>query len=75
VDACGCSDEALSQKPVFTVVPGADGAYEHYSDARDGYGYKKGEYRIAKYFWNEEKQQLTDADGAVTEYRLFGSEA
>ncbi|MBQ9408856.1 MAG: DUF4968 domain-containing protein, partial [Clostridia bacterium] len=50
VDACGCSDEALSQKPVFTVVPGADGAYEHYSDARDGYGYKKGEYRIAKYF-------------------------
>ena len=75
VNECFCSDEAFRQKPVFTVVPGADGELEYYSDALDGYSYEKGEYRIQRFFWDDKKRLLTDGEGTNVEYKLFGSEA
>jgi len=45
------------------VYAGADGAFELYDDAGDGYGYENGEYTLTLLQWNDAAGQLTPAEG------------
>ena len=45
------------------VYAGADGAFELYDDAGDGYGYENGEYTLTRLQWNDAAGQLTPAEG------------
>lgn len=42
----------------YEVYGGADGVFELYDDAGDGYGYEKGEYTITKLEWSEAEKRL-----------------
>jgi alpha-D-xyloside xylohydrolase len=41
------------------VFPGADGAFVHYDDAGDGWGYETGEYTRVTLRWNDADRILT----------------
>ena len=41
------------------VCRGADGAFELYDDAGDGYGYERGEYTVTPLRWDDARGQLT----------------
>ena len=45
------------------VWRGADGAFDLYDDAGDGYAYEKGEYTLTPLRWNDETGVLTPAEG------------
>ena len=53
----------VGEKPwgdlVVTVYPGADGAFDLYEDAGDGYGYEKGEATTIRFSWDDKAQTLT----------------
>lgn len=54
-----CAEDALCKDIIrFRVYPGRDGTYAYYSDAGDGYGYEKGEYRLEQMIWDEQQRQL-----------------
>ena len=44
------------------VYPGADGAFDLYEDAGDGYGYERGEFALTPFRWSEEAQRLIVSD-------------
>ena len=47
-------------KPIDLVVyPGADGAFDFYDDAGDGYGYERGEYCLLPMRWDDAGRILT----------------
>ena len=51
-------------KPLeIRVYPGADGAFDLYDDAGDGYGYERGEYTVTRLAWNDAARTLTPAEG------------
>ena len=45
------------------VYPGADGAFDLYEDAGDGYGYEAGEYRVTHLAWDDAARRLTPSAG------------
>ena len=42
-----------------TVYPGADGSFDLYEDAGDGYAYEKGESTTIRFTWNDKAKKLT----------------
>ena len=44
------------------VYPGADGAFDLYEDAGDGYGYERGEYAITHLEWNDAERKLSGGE-------------
>ena len=47
-------------KPIDLIVyPGADGAFDFYDDAGDGYGYERGEYCLLPMRWDDTSRTLT----------------
>ena len=44
------------------IYPGADGAFDLYEDAGDGYGYERGEFAFTPFRWSEQAQRLTVQD-------------
>ncbi len=44
---------------VLHVFPGADGSFDIYEDAGDGYGYEQGEYTWQHLTWDDAKADLT----------------
>ena len=45
------------------VWRGADGAFDLYDDAGDGYGYERGDYTLTRLRWDEATTSLTPSDG------------
>ena len=55
-----CTRDMNDNAVDVSVYPGCDGSFRLYEDSGDGYGYEKGNYHIKSYYWNEEKQELTE---------------
>ena len=52
--------DAQQGKPLeIRIYRGADGHFELYSDAGDGYGYERGEHAIIRFDWSEKTQTLS----------------
>lgn len=49
----------------WTVYAGEDCEYLLYEDAGDGYAYERGEYKLTKYEWSDDRQILTDENGEI----------
>ena len=53
----------VGEKPwddlAVTVYPGADGSFELYEDAGDGYKYEKGEFTTIRFAWDDKTKTLT----------------
>ena len=43
----------------MTVYPGADGSFELYEDAGDGYKYEKGEFTTIRFAWDDKTKTLS----------------
>jgi alpha-D-xyloside xylohydrolase len=69
--------EAQANKPTeIRVYRGANGTFELYDDAGDGYGYENGEYATIRFDWNEQLQTLnigprTGAYPGLSKSRVF----
>lgn len=53
------ANESVDAAIELRVYPGADGAYTHYEDAGDGWGYERGEYSLIPMRWNDAAGTLT----------------
>ena len=63
----------LSPDITLHVYPGADGCFNLYDDAGDGYGYEKGEYTLKEYKWDDAKRKLSENGGECTAgYEIHG---
>ena len=51
------------------IYTGADGTFEMYEDAGDGYGYENGEYCVTKVYYNDECQSVRWETDGNTKYR------
>ena len=55
----GCCTDAMKDTPIEAVVyPGADGIFDLYEDAGDGYGYRQGEYCVTRLQWKDKAIEL-----------------
>ena len=55
----GCCTDAMKDTPIEAVVyPGADGSFDLYEDAGDGYGYRQGEYCVTKLQWKDKERSF-----------------
>ena len=63
VQVDGPNVQYVGEKPwddmPVTVYPGADGSFDLYEDAGDGYAYEKGESTTIRFTWNDKAKKLT----------------
>ena len=57
------ADQKPDQPLEINVWRGADGAFDLYDDAGDGYGYERGEYAATPLRWDDKAGQLTPSKG------------
>ncbi len=66
------TDRVLAEEPItYQVYGGADGTYQLYRDAGDGYAYENGAYRLTTLTWNDAAKTLTDDQGVQLPCELF----
>jgi len=53
------ADEKSSEPTELRVYPGANGAFDLYDDAGDGYAYQARQFAVVRITWNEAKRTLT----------------
>lgn len=63
------SVEEQSGDITWRVYPGADGVFELYRDAGDGYGYERGEYTVNRLEWKDKEHKLF-MDGEEIGYEI-----
>lgn len=56
------ADEKPDGAIELRIYPGADGSFDLYEDAGDGYGYEKGEHSVISIHWDESTQSVTIGD-------------
>ena len=50
--------DLTSDQIELRIYPGANGVFELYEDAGDGYEYENGEYRVTRFQWEEAAGKL-----------------
>jgi len=64
------ADQKPDEPLEIHVWRGADGAFDLYDDAGDGYGYERGEYALNPLRWDDGRGELTPSEGY--EVRIVG---
>jgi alpha-D-xyloside xylohydrolase len=59
VEGLQYADQAPDGPVTLRVYPGADGSFDLYEDAGDGYGHEAGEYTVTRLKWDDAQKTLS----------------
>lgn len=70
VTRAALSTEEQTGEITFLVYEGADGSFELYEDAGDGYAYESGEYRVTQVSWSQAEQCLSENGKPIADRKI-----